>query len=169
MQDEIEEWRPITEAGGKYEVSNNGRVRNADGHVLSPNKHSAGYLAVHMFFGGKHTRMARLIHRLVAKEFLPQPAGATEVNHKNFNKHDNRLSNLEWVSHLDNVRHTCLAGRQKSQTYAVVGTSLTDMTQVRFASQSDAEKHFAGRNTSAVHNALVGKAKSAYGYSWSRV
>jgi len=50
------------------------------------------------------------VHRIVAECFVPRPPGATEVNHKDGNKLNNRASNLEWVTHLENVRHAYRTG-----------------------------------------------------------
>ena len=52
----------------------------------------------------------KVIHRLMAEAFLDKPEGKTEVNHINGIKTDNRLSNLEWVTHAENMLHACRSG-----------------------------------------------------------
>jgi hypothetical protein len=55
-------------------------------------------------------RVKVYVHRLVAEAFLPNPEGLPEVNHINGVRHDNRVANLEWVSHADNMRHAYSTG-----------------------------------------------------------
>lgn len=98
-------WKPIREVAGKYEVSDLGLVRNAaTQQVLRPfttKPGEAGYYLVRMYHGSKYDR---LVHRLVAAEFLREVAGKHEINHKNGNKKDNRVANLEWCDRSYNVR-----------------------------------------------------------------
>lgn len=86
---------------GLYEVSEGGQVRNVvRGNVLSPYPFSNGYLGVKL--GRKNVK---LVHRLVAQAFI---AGDTslQVNHKDGNRTNNVVSNLEWVTASANVKHS---------------------------------------------------------------
>lgn len=86
----------------KYLVSDMGRVKNVKtGRVLKGND-SKGYKVV----GGEKFG----VHRLVAETFIGLTS-ALEVNHKNFNRSDNRLENLEWCTHAENIRHAFRNGR----------------------------------------------------------
>lgn len=101
----IEEWRTIFGYEGLYEVSSYGRVRSLDryvvdslgnrrfykGKVLSPIKDKVGYLSVKLQEGNKHN-----IHRLVAQAFIENPDNLPQVNHKDEDKSNNRVDNLEW-------------------------------------------------------------------------
>lgn len=93
------EWKTI-EGYENYEVSTAGQVRNkSTGRILKQCENGVGYLKIHIktkFF---------LVHRLVATAFIPNPNNLTDVNHINEDKHDNRVENLEWVSHGNNIRH----------------------------------------------------------------
>ncbi len=91
-----------------YEISDAGTVRRtvtrhswAAGHVLSPAV-TNGYQYVNLTNNGVHQK--RYIHRLVLTAFIGEVPGM-ECNHKNGNKLDNRVSNLEWVTHSQNARH----------------------------------------------------------------
>lgn len=106
-----------------YEVSNLGRVRSVDrydymhrnkckrflkGQVLKPAKNKHGYLTVALSYKGEKLR--RQVHRLVAMAFIPNPEDKPEVNHKNLNKEDCAISNLEWVTTEENRQHALRAG-----------------------------------------------------------
>lgn len=99
-----EEWRPIAGAEGLYEISNFGRVKSLRrGKIMSPTDNGNGYRKVCLGrVNGK--RQNRYVHRLVADAFLERPDGATEVNHKDFNKANNSAENLEWVTRSGNVQ-----------------------------------------------------------------
>ena len=108
----IEEiWRPIPGYEGLYEVSSYGRVRSLDrfivdslghrrfykGKVLSPIKDKYGYLSVKLQKGNKHN-----IHRIVAQVFIENIDNLPQVNHKDENKSNNRVDNLEWCDQAYN-------------------------------------------------------------------
>lgn len=87
-----------------HEVSNFGRVRNLKRRMMLP---STDRLAsppnqyITATIGGRKTT----VHRVIAETFLPNPDRLPEVNHLNGIKGDNRVSNLEWSSHADNIKH----------------------------------------------------------------
>ena len=87
------EWRVIEEFPN-YEVSDEGQIRNKKGHILRPAINQYGYL-IYPFSkeGKKHTCM---IHRIVATTFIPNPNNLPQVNHKDENKVNNCVDNLEW-------------------------------------------------------------------------
>jgi hypothetical protein len=94
-----EVWKTIEEFP-RYEVSNIGRVRQVQTkHVRTP-FNNGNYYQVDLY-PGKQTRQ---IHRLVAENFLGKHPGM-HVNHKNGNKLDNRLDNLEWCTPSENIQH----------------------------------------------------------------
>ena len=102
MKGEI--WHKIEVPYTRYEVSNQGRVRNAHtGRVLRPRKRRDGYLDVLLLYKGQTKRC--YVHKLVATAFVEGWREGLEVNHKNGVKTDNRAENLEWVSASENKQH----------------------------------------------------------------
>ena len=96
-----------------YLVSNKGEVINEKtSHILKPFMGTGGYLYVTLSKDGKgHPKR---LHRLVAEAFCLRRTEATEVNHKNGDKTDNRANNLEWVTKSENMNHAYRNGLQKS-------------------------------------------------------
>jgi hypothetical protein len=163
MTEEI--WKPVLGYEGRYEVSDQGRVRNAQGRMLKPNRMVHNYTCVHLYKGGKSSRNVSTIHRLVASAFLENPLGLREVNHKNFDRADNRAVNLEWVSRKENVRHAVKNGRRPITTKRVKGIHLKTGVIVSFQSMVYAEIHIVGKQTGGISHALR-ENRPAYGYVW---
>jgi hypothetical protein len=119
-----EEWRDIAGFEGCYQVSNIGRVRslsrmisNGKGFyrskdkILKPNTLFKGYLQVELKRSLR--RHPLQVHRLVAIAFLPNTKNYPQVNHKNGDKQDNRVENLEWCDNSMNQKHAWENGLQK--------------------------------------------------------
>lgn len=117
----MERWKPIEGLQDFYAVSNYGRVKslarkqfNGKGFFtrkeqnLKPGRIGAGYLQVHLAKQGKVKDM--LVARLVATAFIPNPENKPEVNHKDGDKTNCRVSNLEWSTHTENIRHAFAHG-----------------------------------------------------------
>lgn len=106
-----EEWRDIPGYEEFYEVSNKGRVRTKKsrlrgydaGTLLFQTATADGYLGTTLLRNSEKKRIN--VHRLVMLAFVGEP-GELDVNHKNGIKADNRLENLEYVTHLENMRHS---------------------------------------------------------------
>lgn len=108
MLEEI--WKDIPSYEGYYQVSSLGRIRSIGRikKILRFIVEKKGYLAVSLCVS--YQRKIFTVHRIVANVFIPNPLGLSDVNHKNGNKKDNSLNNLEWLSHKDNVRHAMETG-----------------------------------------------------------
>ena len=98
----MEQWKVITEASN-YEVSNFGRVRNiSTKHILKGRLSKSGYLQVSLKIDDTNKFSNRYIHRLVAIYWIDNNENKREVNHKDGNKLNNHLDNLEWVTSSEN-------------------------------------------------------------------
>lgn len=101
-----EQWRQYRQT--VYEISNFGNVRRADGRLKKPSRSSNKYLIFGCFEGGKRTNV--LVHRAVAECFLGECPVSMEVNHKDGNKVNNTLANLEYVTRSENSKHAFVMG-----------------------------------------------------------
>lgn len=98
----MERWKQINEYEN-YFVSNLGNVKNSRGRHLKTELSNTGYYRVHLSKHGKARHIA--VHRLVASAFLDNPNNLKLVNHKDGNKLNNTLENLEWVTYSQNLQH----------------------------------------------------------------
>ena len=98
-----EEWLPVFGYEKIYLVSSNGKVKRiSTGRILKP-LNNQGYFRVALCKENKPKLYS--IHRLVAQAFIPNPDGLPQVNHKDENKKNNCVSNLEWCTALYNTRY----------------------------------------------------------------
>jgi hypothetical protein len=171
-----EEWRDI-QGFENYQVSNMGNVRSKErvvtqkGHknnykrimkscLLKPRKQNSGYLIVWLSVNGKSKPYT--IHRLVAKAFLAMSDG--EVNHKDGDKTNNFVGNLEWVSRSEHIIHSYeKLGRKKSMNKRVLCVETGEV----FDSMADAER-VKGIPRRSICHVLHGRNKTAGGYTWKQ-
>jgi hypothetical protein len=101
-----EEWRDILGFDGKYQVSSLGNVRNSKTmYQLNPSKTNSGYYEVKLYDQNKNKSIHFRVHRLVAATFIDNPECKRTVNHIDGDKSNNAVSNLEWATHKENLRH----------------------------------------------------------------
>lgn len=122
-----EEWRPVVGLEETYEVSNLGRIRSlrrvvpcgpdrwrgVPSRVLTPSYTPDGYqmVSVSDYLQDLHSRTVR-VHRIVAFAFIgPPPTPQHVINHKDHDRRNNCVDNLEWVTLGENIRHAQRAGR----------------------------------------------------------
>ena len=140
-------------------MSSFGRVRNVKTKRILKPSFARGYAQVHLC--GKTCK----VHRLVAQAFLENPRGLPAVNHKNGNKEDNHVENLEWCSNLYNQRHFVVV-LKKHQFCSKRNTRLLCVeTGDVFLSTKDFERK-TGRSSAAVRRVLCGQARTSCGYHW---
>lgn len=96
-------------------VSNKGRVKNRDMSDAPLSDNGAGYLS---FSGGgnRYTQVRVYAHRAVAQLFIDNPKNLPQVNHKDCDKSNNCVDNLEWVERSDNIKHAHAEGRMIKRT-----------------------------------------------------
>jgi hypothetical protein len=89
----------------EYDVTENGVVTNKHGKRLTPYLHHSGYIMVNLWVN--HTKKLVGMHKIMAETFLPKPTGAGPwtVNHKDKDKTNYALSNLEWLTNANNISH----------------------------------------------------------------
>ena len=107
-------WRDIAGYDG-YQVSNCGRVKSfksGESKILKPSVVHHGYRRVTLRSAGAIKSFA--VHRLVAEEFIPNPDGKSEINHRDGDKSNNHVSNLEWCTRAENMRHAADTGLRPS-------------------------------------------------------
>lgn len=108
----MEYWKAVV--GYEYEVSSFGRVRNkiTKNVLTNLDKNRLGYLRVVLF--KDHEKKRFFIHRLVATAFIPNLENKPQVNHKDGNKQNNNLENLEWVTRSENQLHSYYVLKNKT-------------------------------------------------------
>ena len=167
-------WLPIEGYENLYEISNLGRVRSLEhtvtnkngskrkfpGKILKPLKNTCGYLFVNLCKNGIVRTF--LIHRLVAFAFIPNPEGRTCVNHRDENKQNNSVENLEWCTAKENINYGTRNKRASEKRSKPV--LCIELNQI-FPSLTDAAKQLriSVGNLSWV---LTGRSKTAGGYHW---
>lgn len=108
---ELQIWKPVVGYEALYEVSHLGNVRKvATGYIMQPSVTNRGYISYKLSKDG--TNFGYFGHRMVALAFLPQPEGKTQVNHKDCNKLNNFVGNLEWCTAKENIEHAAANGHQ---------------------------------------------------------
>ena len=105
---DTETWKDVYGWEGVYKVSNQGRIMsfksNKNGRVMSIKNKKGCYLSFILCAKGRKSRSVK-VHRLVAETFIPNHENKPEVNHKDSNRQNNKASNLEWVTHKENMDH----------------------------------------------------------------
>jgi len=100
------EMRNVVGYEGLYAISDDGQIFNIKTNRMIAKRESTQntYTNVNLKDANGMVK-TRYVHRLVAEAFIPNPGNLPEVNHKNGIRYDNRVENLEWISHRDNMLH----------------------------------------------------------------
>lgn len=173
----IEEWRDVLNFEGLYLISNLGNVksverfkRNNSGtqfvneRLLSLTPDKDGYLRVCLSKDGLH--YVKSVHRLVAEAFIPNTNNLPVVNHKNEDKQDNRVENLEWCT----VQYNTMYGTGRLRTSMKQGRAVEQLDLYgniieTFYSMSVASK-MTGVPQPNIHKVCNGDRRTAGGYKW---
>ena len=105
-----EEWKWIRGFEGTYQISNHGRLKSfkkdTDGYILSNTNEKGGYLAIVLTDKIRKIKRCTRIHVLVAEHFIGERPDGFHIHHKDGNKQNNVVSNLEYISVLDHYKET---------------------------------------------------------------
>lgn len=183
-----EQWKDIPNYEGIYQASNLGRIKSLERMVKykngahKPQKENISYqrrsrntyLLVGLYKEGSEKKA--LVHRLIAMAFLPNNEAKAAVNHKDGNKANNSVENLEWVTNSENMKHSyavlgCKApwtgkkGKLFWKSKAVNKLSIEGEVLETFDSCTLAGESL-GVGATWISACCLGKAKTAYGFKW---
>lgn len=147
-----------------YAVCDENGERFRKGRLLTQHDNGRGYLQVNVPLNGKW--VTKKTHRLVAQAFIPNPNNLSEVNHKNGNRTCNDISNLEWVTHKENIEYREKHGKSAKETTPktpVCAINLTTFEVLQFPSQHEAGRSL-GVYQSCINYVIKGKRKATGGY-----
>ena len=156
----MEQWKPVKDYEGLYWISDLGNIKSAKGLKRKATQIN-GYEYVTLYKNGKQSH--KLIHRLVAEAFLPNPDMLPEVNHISENKLDNSVNNLEWCTHKYN--HNFGTGHDKSaekqgRKVKLEGEIVKIHESVREAARS------VGKSHKDIYNVCNGRRNTSSGFRW---
>lgn len=177
-----EVWKDIVGYEGLYQISNLGRVKSLERIIKRKNginqhfkekilsKWTGEYVFTNLSKNGKGKTYS--IHNLVAKAFIPNPNNLPCVNHKDENKHNNNVSNLEWCDYIYNNNYNLKAKK--------IGKKLKNGKTSKKVYQYDINNNFIkcwestmeierklGYKNQSISSCCLEQQKTSYGYKWS--
>ena len=171
MTMETEIWKAHPDFAG-IEVSTFGRVRTLDrvtssetmtrftkGRILKQQKDNKGYLKTKIPVDGKW--ITKRVHRLVAQTFISNPDSLPEVNHKDNDRTNNHVDNLEFCTRSYNIKYREEYG--KAQNKPVFAINLSTLEVSKFRSQNEAGRKL-GVFVSNINIVIKGRQKKSHGY-----
>lgn len=172
----IERWKDIEGYEDLYQISNTGKVRSLDRYIkIGQNRRikkgqiikvpiKKGYYQVRLSKNGK--RKSFNVHRLVAKAFIPNPNNLPQVNHKDENKLNNNMQNLEWCNALYNNIYGTRIERVRNKTgKKIIQYDLNGNFIQEFNSLSDIKRKL-NYNMTSISNCCKNRTKKSHGYIW---
>ena len=177
-------WKDIDGYEGLYQVSNFGNVKRLDyrftkeDYILTPKINKKGYLWVALFRDSKYKCF--LIHRLVGNAFIPNSDGLPFINHKDEDRTNNRVENLEWCTPSYNVRYSLerhpqrhknrprkIGGKVSPYKHKSKVIQLSkDGEQIKIWNMISEITNETNWRGSSIVEVCEGNRKSAYGYIW---
>lgn len=190
-------WKPIEWSEGRYLISNLGRIKSTDwfcdyadgtkrikkGHLLHPSILKCGYAQVKLQYKGKRKHF--YLHRLIAEAFIENPNNLPYINHKDENKTNNNVSNLEWCTFEYNINYGTRNkragekvagsknpqykfGKDTSRAIPIRQYSLTGEFIKEYDCAATAMRE-TGINQCTIRAVANGKRKTAGGYLWQNL
>jgi hypothetical protein len=163
-------WKDIEGYEGIYQISNIGRVKSfprrgayKTEYILNPQITKKGYCRVRLC---NNSSKMYMIHRLVAQAFIPNTDNLPFINHKDENKKNNNVDNLEWCTNLYNIHYgTSIERMRKSLCkpivqYSINGEKINDFPSAKAASD------FINGFPNSITACCKGKLKTSRGYVW---
>ena len=168
----MEEWRDIKGYEGLYQISNKGNIKSLNYKRTGKEKiregtiDNTGYKIISLCKNGKVKKY--LIHRLVAEAFLPNPDNLPQVNHKDENKLNNNVENLEWCTQEYNcnygTRNEKIDGRPRKKIICVETNEIFDSSKDVINRMFNGKGHF-----DTISKCCTGKRKSAFKYHFKYI
>ena len=170
------QWKDIEGYEGLYQVSTDGNVKSLRKHnhknpiILKPKLTWDGYYDITLYYDGKPKSIR--VHRIVAETFIPNKENKPQVNHIDGNKLNNCVTNLEWVTNIENHVHAIRIGLEKvfgdenPNSKAVIqmdknGNYIREYSCIKYASD------LTGVSQNHISSVCTGKRKSAGGFIWA--
>jgi len=157
-----------------YEIYSSGKIRGSRGKLLKLHIGTSGYYQVNTWRNYKQKTF--LVHRLITSAFISNPNNLSEVNHKDGNKLNNNVSNLEWVTRSENINHSISnelisspwknkLGKLPPKSKPTLQMDFNNNIIVEYGSAREASR-LTGINYGTISNVLIEKGKTAGGYKW---
>lgn len=187
-------WKEIPNCDGLYLANEKGQIKSKDrprrhfsikekecfynrkGIILKPVLDTHGYYRVTITFEN-HKQKVFQVHRLIAETFIPNPENKPQVNHKDGNKTNNNVENLEWVTVQENIVHAFENGLNKgskpwlgktgaehNKSKAIIRCDINGKELEEFPSITEASKHYGG--LSHIAACARGERKTCGGFRW---
>lgn len=156
--------------GDYYLISNLGNLKNSKTCKIRKLRITNGYYYASISLGCKNNKPSIYIHRAVAETFIDNPNNYPIINHKDGNKLNNNVDNLEWCTQEYNVQHAIYNNlhnpRTSCKSIAQINKDTDEIINV-FDSAKDAQL-FLGiqKHTGTISDCIKGRIKTAYGYRW---
>lgn len=186
MTGTIEIWRDVVGYEGQYLISSLGRIKGIDriarrgnfsvrvpGLIKKVSINNRGYYSITLCKDARYRHF--VIHKLVAQAFIPNPENKEYINHKDGNKLNNNINNLEWCTVSENNQHAYDIGLKVGAALGKFGADNPSSKPVLLIARDNKIIEFAGiheaaratgLNASSICAALRGRAESCGGYKW---
>ena len=152
---------------GVYKVTSDGRVyhyyKHREPKELTYGESFDGYIQVRLWDRNLGKMKYWRVHRLVATTFIPNPDNLPEVNHKDGNKQNNNVENLEWCTHSENIKHAYDIGLLQSSNVRRVKSIDKEGNEREFESIAECGRQL-GICASNINTCCQGYRKTARGY-----
>lgn len=165
----MEIWKDVIGYEGRYQVSSEGRIRSLptksrtkyfSGDIIKQFQDKAGYMAVGL------SRKIFKVHRIVATAFIENPNNYPCVNHKDENKTNNKIENLEWCTHRYNSNYGTRNKRiSQNSGRMIVQYDLNGNEVKRWKSIADAARYY-GVERTTICGCCANRQHTSCGYIW---